>query len=431
MLILIEERTYRRAAQIVLGVLTVVVLLTFRHYGISWDEEIQSQYGQAILDYYASLFVDHRYKEIFNLYLYGGMFDGLAAYFNAYTPVKIYETRHLLNALFGLLGLWGTWRLGNFIERGQVGLVALILLALTPMYYGHMFNNPKDIPFAAGVVWTLYYMAKTMRIFPRLSPQLIIKLGIFLGLTLGIRVGGVMLLGYWGLALLLQSRFRNIKALIGLVAPVTLLAYTIMLICWPWAQESPFTHPFEALLTFSNFPQDVEVLLDGTTYRSTQLPWYYLPLYFLVQLPLLHLFLIASGLLTLSMSWRGINGPGQRSAFVLVLLTAFVPPLFAIIHHSALYDAVRHFIFVLPLLCLIAALGLRQLLSIFRHSLKKIKTHEVRQFLMVGFILLIGIVMLFQIKILRQLHPYEYIYVNALNGACERRIWSLRAGLLG
>ncbi len=184
MLIFLSDIFYRRAAQIVLGLLAVIVLLTFRDYGISWDEEIQSQYGQAILDYYASFFVDRRFKEIFNLYLYGGMFDGLAAFFNAYTPVNIYETRHLLNAAFGLLGLWGTWRLGRFMGGGRVGLAALVLLTLTPMYYGHMFNNPKDIPFAAGVVWTLYYMAKTFRRVSVRSAAPHCEDGIVLGLTM-------------------------------------------------------------------------------------------------------------------------------------------------------------------------------------------------------------------------------------------------------
>lgn len=76
----------------------VLILLTFRDYGITWDEELQSQYGLAVVDYYASLFKDQRYAEIFNLYLYGGMFDGLASLIDRFTPFSVYETRHLVNA---------------------------------------------------------------------------------------------------------------------------------------------------------------------------------------------------------------------------------------------------------------------------------------------------------------------------------------------
>src|SRR5262245_27157059 len=146
----LNEKFYRHATQIIFCMLAIVILLTFQHYGVTWDEELQSQYGQAVVDYYASGFKDQRYADIFNLYLYGGMFDGFASLVDNLTPFRVYDTRHLINAGFGLLCLWGTWKLGRLLGGGVVGLIAVVLLALTPMFYGHMFNNPKDIPFAAG-----------------------------------------------------------------------------------------------------------------------------------------------------------------------------------------------------------------------------------------------------------------------------------------
>src|ERR1700743_3767486 len=73
------ERSYIYSARLILCVVAAIVVLTFRQYGITWDEELQSQYGLAVVDYYLSLFKDQRFTEIFNLYLYGGMFDGLAS----------------------------------------------------------------------------------------------------------------------------------------------------------------------------------------------------------------------------------------------------------------------------------------------------------------------------------------------------------------
>jgi hypothetical protein len=137
-----NTKIYRYGAWAVLLLMLALVLRTFLDYGVTWDEELQSQYGQAVADYYSSGFKDMRYAEIFNLYLYGGMFDGLAAFVDRLSPLRIYDTRHLLNAMFGLLGLWGTWRLGRLLGGGVAGLVALILCAATTMYYGHMFNNP-------------------------------------------------------------------------------------------------------------------------------------------------------------------------------------------------------------------------------------------------------------------------------------------------
>ena len=87
-----------------------------------------------------------------------------------------------------------------------------------------------------------------------------------------------------------------------------------MLICWPWAQQHPVMNPLRALSEFSNFPQDVEVLLDGTIYRSTELPWYYVPLYFGVQLPEALLFLLAASFVLLPKMWRDIDLPQKSGA---------------------------------------------------------------------------------------------------------------------
>lgn len=430
MLTRFTERSYRLAAHIVLGLVAALVLLTFRHYGVSWDEEIQSQYGQAVYDYYVSGFVDRRYAEIFNLHLYGGMFDGLAAFLNSYTPVNVYETRHLLNGLFGVLGLWGTWRLGRLFGGGLVGLVALVFLALTPMYYGHIFNNPKDIPFAVGVVWSLYYMSRALMIYPQIRRKLILKLGFVLGLTLGIRVGGVMIAGYWGLVAavlaialarpLSVARARDVAfGLVRLGLPVLLIAYAVMLVCWPWAHESPLLNPIKAFVQFSDFPQVVEVMLNGATMMSTELPWHYVPTYFFVQLPLFQLVMILAGIILLPHIFRHAPSPGHKAALCLAILTIAVPLLYAMLRRPALYDAVRHFIFILPVLCIIGALVTREVLLWAKARTVRVG-QGFRRRLVRGLFLAVMFALLVQPAVsMIRLHPYEYIYVNELEGGVQ------------
>lgn len=422
------ERLCSRIAWFIFAAVAVLILFTFRHYGVTWDEELQSQHGQAIVDYYFSGFKDQRYKEIFNLYLYGGMFDGLASLIDRLTPFSVYETRHLLNALFGLLGLWGTWRLGKFMGGSAAGLVALALLTLTPMYYGHMFNNPKDIPFAAGIVWTIYFMARCMAERPRPKTTLILKLGAILGLTLGVRIGGAMVLVFWGVpvgwaamrSLLIRPdgvHFREafaafVKDEARLVLPVTLIAYVVMLLCWPWAQESPILNPLRALSEFSNFPQDVEVLLDGTIYRSTQLPWYYVPLYFGVQLPEMALVLLLAFFASLPWIWRRVS-LSRKETLVLMLLMIFVPVFYAVFRRPALYDAIRHFLFAVPLICVLAGLSARH---IFAWAVGEFRKPWARRCISAGLLAAFIIAAMGQIAVMIRLHPYEYIYTNQFAG---------------
>ena len=53
-----------------------------------------------------------------------------------------------------------------------------------------MFNNPKDVPFAVGMVWAMYYLVRIMAELPRPRGRLVVKFGMATGLALGVRVGG-------------------------------------------------------------------------------------------------------------------------------------------------------------------------------------------------------------------------------------------------
>ena len=91
----------------------VLVLSTFRDYGVTWDEDVHNWYGNFVLDYYLSLFGDKTALHWRDLYNYGAVFDMVAAALNRVSPIGVYETRHLLNGLVGILGLIGCWKLAR------------------------------------------------------------------------------------------------------------------------------------------------------------------------------------------------------------------------------------------------------------------------------------------------------------------------------
>src|SRR5271165_1271166 len=229
-----------------------LVLLTFRDYGVTWDEDAHNWYGNFVLDYYLSFFVDHNALHWRDLYNYGAIFDTLAAALNRVSPIGIYETRHLLNALVGILGLVGCRKLGHAMGGARVGFLATFFLLLTPNYYGQMFNNPKDIPFAVGITWSTYYLVRIVPMLPRPPLPLLIKLGVATGMTMGVRIGGLLLICYLALLLVLDAAWRALAARRAAVLvetawattwrvllPVLLVAYPVMLLFWPWAQTDP------------------------------------------------------------------------------------------------------------------------------------------------------------------------------------------------
>src|SRR2546429_766804 len=104
---------FDRLAIAVLAVVAIVALLTFRDYGLSWDDYVHAEYGDLLLKFYASGLRDQRALSWVNLYYYGGGFDLLAAPAAKLLPLTLFETRRLIGAAVGILGLFVTWRVGR------------------------------------------------------------------------------------------------------------------------------------------------------------------------------------------------------------------------------------------------------------------------------------------------------------------------------
>src|SRR3954452_4541621 len=113
------------AAGLLLGA-AILIGLTFAQYGVTWDEDVHNWYGNFALDYYLSLFTDRRALNWQNLYNYGAAFDMIAATLNRLSPLGVYETRHLLNAAIGIIGLLGCWKLARVLGGARAGCLALL-----------------------------------------------------------------------------------------------------------------------------------------------------------------------------------------------------------------------------------------------------------------------------------------------------------------
>ena len=98
-----------RIAIIVLMVAAAMALATFRDYGLGWDDYTHAEYGDLLVAFYASGLSDQRALSFVDLYMYGGGFDLLAALAAKVLPFGIFETRRLLGAAVGLIGLVATW----------------------------------------------------------------------------------------------------------------------------------------------------------------------------------------------------------------------------------------------------------------------------------------------------------------------------------
>jgi len=402
----------------------VLVIATFTDYGVTWDEDVHHWYGVFVLKYYLSGFTNLRALDWGDLYYYGAAFDTTAAAIAQISPFGTYETRHLLNGVVGVIGLIGVWKLGRALAGPRAGFVAALFLLLTPNYYGQMFNNPKDIPFAVGMTWATYYLVRIIPELPRPRWSLLVKLGLAAGLALGVRVGGLLLLGYLGLLLLLFVLWRGLETrrLGGFVAeswtcfwrvllPVTLIAWPVMLLFWPWAQQSPVLDPLRAIAYFSHEIFPFRTLFAGQYVLASDLPWAYLPVHIALALPeLLLVLLLAAPVTAVVMAGRrGWRFERDRALGLFIVGFGIVFPVaYAIAIKAVLFDGMRHFIFVLPLIAALAAVLADRALDVMARLPQRRYAYG-----------LLGIYALSHVSVMARLHPDEYVYYSGFIGGVE------------
>jgi hypothetical protein len=412
----------RRLSQLVLSVLALLILATFADYGVSWDERVQNTYGLRLLSYYLTAFQDQSAFNYINLRYYGGAFDLIAAALNTISPFGEYETRHLLGGAVGLVGTIGAWRLARLLAGERAGFFVVALMALTPLIYGHSFINPKDAPFACAVMWSIYYSCRAIVEAPHPKRGTAIGLGVALGLALGTRVVAVIALLYCVPAFVAYTigRYRESRSVrvvlgeqrsfFGALLPGVPIALALTALFWPWVVQAPDNLP-TALRLFAHFPWQGQVLFDGHLYPAAELPAVYLPQLIALQLPEVALFgLLAAAVFIARASfergWRVLTDP-RSLCYSVVIAAALVPLVHFIGTRPIVYNGIRHYLFMVPPMIVLAGIGLDRTYAFLRAR---------GEWLSRAYAALLALAAGVQIAIMVGLHPYEYIYYNAFTG---------------
>lgn len=413
------DRTCDDLAMLVLAVVAVVAGLTFRDYGLGWDDYTHAEYADLLLRMYGSGFKDTGALSFANLYMYGGGFDMAAALLHKVIPLELFETRRLLGAIVGVIGLAVTWRLGRRVGGPVAGLATLLLFALCPTFYGHMFMNPKDAPFAVAMAILMLGLVRLAEEYPSPSPRTILIVGLGSGLSLGSRVLGGLALIYAliGFIPLLAEEFRTQGAgeaarrfahVVYVLVPGLVLGYLIMGLIWPWSIIEP-GNPFQAVTYFSHFfEKPWKEMFDGALVSVPDMPWSYLPTLFALQLPEVLLGLTLAGVIGSFVVLPRKDVTARRKTILLMLmLAAMLPLVTAMVKRPALYNGIRHFIFVIPPMTVLAGLSFAWIMNWLGDNKRSWQPAVLAIFLF-GLLLSLG-------EMIR-LHPYQYTHFNHIAG---------------
>lgn len=413
------ERTCDDLAMLVLAAVAVIAGLTFRDYGLGWDDYTHAEYADLLLRMYGSGFRDTGALSFANLYMYGGGFDMVAALLHKIIPLELFETRRLVGAIVGVIGLAVTWRLGRRVGGPLAGLAALLLLALCPIFYGHMFMNPKDAPFAVAMIILMLGLVRLAEEYPQPSPRTILIVGLGAGLSLGTRILGGLALVYAMIGFVplfleelrsegVREAVRRFAHVVYVLLPGLLLGYLVMGLIWPWSIMQP-GNPFEALTYFSHFfEKPWKEMFDGAIVSVPDMPWSYLPTLFALQLPEVMLVLMAGAVVGTFALLPRREVPGRRKTILLMLtLAATLPLAIAMVKRPALYNGIRHFVFVIPPMAVLGGVAFAWIVERLRANHRAWQPAALAVFCF-------GLAL--PLAEMIRLHPYQYTHFNHIAG---------------
>jgi len=403
----------------IIGAVAIIAAFTFRDYGLGWDDYVHAEYGGLLLNLYSSGFTDQRALSFVNLYAYGGGFDLLSALAAKVLPFDLFETRRLMGAVIGIIGISLTWRLGRRIGGPLAGLVAVALLVTCPLYYGNMYMNAKDSPFAVAMVFLTLSLVRAFEEYPRPSPITCAMVGSAAGLAIGTRVlGGIAVVN--GLAALtlifmIEARrdgLREAGAHVGRFVlcflPALVLGYAVMAMVWPWSVTEPL-NPLRAAAYFSHFfEKPWNELFDGVVVPVPEMPRRYVPTLFLLKEPEIFLLLGVGGTAgALLAALRHDIAPTRRAILILLAFAAVFPIALAVLTKPAMYNGIRHFVFVAPAMTVLGGLAGAWLAGRLWRMWRPATAFAAA-------VLLAGLFL--PINEMVKLHPYQYTHFNVISG---------------
>ncbi len=409
----------------------LIGLFIVHDFGISYDEPEYYLYAQNSVDAYRSFFT-LAYSPVFgphDLPNYGPafiIFPELVIRFLKLISPNLFATDAWHFSYFLLFQLSGLclYSLARRWFNSWSAWGILLLYTSQPLLWGHAFINPKDVPFMAFFLFTIWsgfrladslgaqnsavslqllkvksfaflrFTVKESLPFLRL-PQLILA-GALLGMTMSIRLLGPLP----GLIVILYLALTLRRKALPVVTAYLICAAIVMFLTWPYLWPNPIGHWIDSLVLMVNFPWPGYVLFNGKFYESKNLPFSYLPILLNVQLTETLLILMYLGHMTLvfSLARRRL----RLDLFLVLAIGALLPLTGLIVSRATMYDNFRQILFLLPPLILLVGPALDMIFSVLKPVLLRIA-------------LLIAIAIPGVYAII-QLHPYQYVYYNSLVG---------------
>lgn len=150
------------AFRLLLAVLALIGILITRQYGESWDELKLYDYASDSLEAYVT------WPQHGTIPVTGDHFENYGPAFMMFTTIvkkvgiQIFPTmqavdiQHLVYFITFLIGIWAFYHLATRWMSQNAAFGATLLFLTQPLFWGHAFINPKDIPLLSLFLLSVY-----------------------------------------------------------------------------------------------------------------------------------------------------------------------------------------------------------------------------------------------------------------------------------
>lgn len=419
----------------------LVGLFTLSHYGLNIDEPIHFERGNAYLDFFLTGRIDYtqedfthprtsqwKYKPFDTAYFlkkdsgHPPLNDILAAATNRIFHEKLgilgdLEAYHLFelfvsSTLVFLIFVMTRNRYGTF-----AGVVAVMSIALYPLFYGESHFNIKDPIVATFFTYTLYFFYLGVE---KVKGKYFFISSLFCALAFGTKFNIVflpfILTPYFllrrGIPFMQESnKLEKIKRIPKSVY-LALFFYPIIVLVIHFASR-PFlwSDPFNRFIQIVKYYKDIGTGINYQPEFIIYLVNIYPALFIGISTPIIILVFFAIGVCVALLKMKS-----EEDKFSFLMLLWFGITLLRVsLPNTSIYSGVRQIMEYIPAMAVIAGLGAVYVRNFFS---KFINIHVVSFLIFVSFIpLIIALI---------KLHPNENLFMNSLigglKGATERGI---------
>jgi len=418
--ILKNHSSINSLALLIILIYLVMAFFIVKDYGITWDEPRNFGIGEKYLYFYHTghldfeddkpvikghpNFYDRKVKERpYMLWPFANILSAITCYIfyqkiNLFDPISAHHIIiPILTAIFlYILFLFVKRHWGNFI-----GLISILTLITYPRFFGHSFNNIKDVPETIFFSITIMLFAEWV-----LSHRMKYLYSAFIcfGFALATKMDAILIpiiLILWQIPFFYKyivagSLIKTIKTLFHIIAGLVVTSVVVLSFyppLFPWQQD-------KASFLISICWYICTIGINPNTSWNLYAP---VQIFYITPVVILVLFIY-------SLVWIFIR-VHRNNLHLLLIIWVLFPILRHCLPYTNHYGGIRHFLVSIVPFAIIVSIGFDHLLNVCSKLIK------IKKGLLATFICMLFLIP--NLYSLISLHPYQTTYFNSLIGGLK------------